>query len=82
MASSSSDSSPALAGNHLPYLLDRTEDFNAFSQPSLSAPFTSSRGSIGGLVSPLTRGERLIIPKVSWCAQLIALRRADDHQRL
>lgn len=56
MASSSSDSSPALAGNHLPYPLDRTEEFNAFSQPSLSAPFTSSRGSIGGLISPLTRG--------------------------
>ena len=58
MASSSSDSSPALVGNNLPYLLDRTEDFNAFSQPSLSAPFTSSRGSVGGLISPLTRGER------------------------
>ncbi|CAD6585865.1 MAG: hypothetical protein ASARMPRED_002330 [Alectoria sarmentosa] len=56
MASSSSDSSPALAGNRLPYLLDRTEEFNAFQQPSLSAPFTSSRGSIGGLISPLTRG--------------------------
>ena len=57
MASSSSDSSPALAGNHLPYLLDRTEDFNAFSQPSPSAPFPLSRGSVGGLISPLTRGE-------------------------
>ncbi|KAM0800151.1 hypothetical protein BDR22DRAFT_909030 [Usnea florida] len=56
VASSSSDSSPAMAGNQLPYLLDRTEEFNAFQQPSLSAPFTSSRGSIGGLISPLTRG--------------------------
>ena len=56
IASSSSDSSPALAGNQLPYLMDQAEDFNAFSQASLSAPFTSSRGSIGGLISPLTRG--------------------------
>lgn len=56
MASSSSDSSPALAGDHLPYSLDCTEEFNAFSQPSLSALFTTSRGSISGLISPLTRG--------------------------
>lgn len=56
VASSSSDSSPALAGMHLPYQLDHTEEFSTFSQPCLSAPFTSSRGSIGGLISPMTRG--------------------------
>ena len=65
MASSSSGSSPALAGNHLPYLLDRTEEFNAFQQPPFSAPFTSSRGSIGGLISPLTRGEFRFVSKDS-----------------
>lgn len=82
MASSSSDSSPALAGNHLPYPLDRTEEFNAFSQPSLSAPFTSSRGSIGGLISPLTRGKFRFISRILWPSRLTLLRRPNNHQRL
>ena len=50
--STSTDSSPALVGGHLP------EDFNVCSQLPLSTPYFSARGSIGGeLVSPLTRGE-------------------------
>ncbi len=48
--STSSESSPALVGGHLP------EEYHTYGQ--LSAPFLSSRGSIGGeLVSPMTRGK-------------------------
>ena len=50
--STSSESSPALVSGHLP------EEYHTFSQLPLSAPYLSSRGSIGGeLVSPLTRGK-------------------------
>ena len=54
--STSSESSPALVGGHLP------EEYHTYSQ--LSAPFLSSRGSIGGdLVSPMTRGKIYSVSK-------------------
>lgn len=54
--STSSESSPALVGGHLP------EEYHTYSQ--LSAPFLSSRGSIGGdLVSPMTRGKIYFVSK-------------------
>lgn len=63
MGSTSSDSSPAMtSGGHL---LDRTEDFNPYTQLQLATSYPPSRGSIGGgLVSPMTGGKHALVSTI------------------
>ncbi len=57
--STSSDSSPAIAGGHM---FDPGDDFNSYPHLTVPVAYPPHRGSIGGLsplsgISPMTKGE-------------------------